>query len=287
MNHQDTWAKNVEAKVNEVLAACRNLITKEVPQNQNALEFRKACYECVNEELRSLSSMFGKDLQPPEIEKLRSHASHFIHNREHRAAFANVLASMNKLTAIFSTESQLISMHDIFENHKSDEELNELIDHLISALEKVIEEGDAHMTARVERDLQRLLEQIKGRSRLSIFEIGALAEVIGRMALEFAGQKMGFPAGSMLMDVAKASWKVRERVIRNFQDGQNEFIRLLEIKSVEADLSQLPDLDDGTILMIENRLVGQGFEVTTAPQSSPSTADTRPPASEPAEPTSP
>ncbi|MFM2198941.1 MAG: hypothetical protein RLZZ505_2373 [Verrucomicrobiota bacterium] len=161
---------------------------------------------------------------------------------------------MDSLREIAKSQSSYISFHDIFESYKNDAELNELIDQLILSIERIIDEGEEHLNSRLENDLKRLLEQIKGAKKASLYELGAWAEVTARIMLEIAGQKLDLPVTSLLVDAAKIAYKVKQNLASKYQTGESELVRLIEVKSVGTDFSALPEPNPESFRIIDSRV---------------------------------
>ena len=254
----------MEEKIGEVVDSCHRLIVLECNDPTKREEFHNGLRVEAQSVLAGLTSMFSASRLPLEIEDLKTRIDRFVANRN-PAGFSALNASIERLKTIGDNAERLISFHDIFESYKSDKELGDLAAHLITTLEKVIEEGEVGLRARLDRDLRKLLDQLKGKKSHSLLELGALAEIIGRLALEAAGQYFDVPGGAMLMDVSKAAWAVQKRIGEKYHESQNEYIRLLEVKSTGTSLHDLPELNDASVLLIG----GEGSEVRDQNATSP------------------
>jgi len=232
--------------------------------------------------------MFAAKSVPPQIDQFRNSLHSFRSDRQNPGILDRLLERSLALHDLHTTSVSLISFHDIFESYKGDDELASLIDQLVASLQNIIAEGQDHLNSRLERDLSRLLDQIRNTKSRSLYEWGAWAEVVGRMALEIAGQSKGIPGAPMLVDLAKLAFRVRKNIACKYQQGERELVRLLEIKQIGTDLDSLPNLDDASITHIATQ-VDSGpplmiEEFSTAPPSSSETP--HPPASAPASPSS-
>ncbi len=270
MSHTDAtaWKENVEEKIDEVVKACHRVIVAECNDPSQRQEYHKGLGAEAQAVLNGLAAMFSAAKLPAEIEDLRTRIDRFVANRN-PGSFPALNASIERLKTISENSEKLLSFHDIFESYKSDEELGELAAHLIATLEKVIDEGEVSIKARLDHDLRKLLDHLKGKKNHSLLELGALAEIVGRVALEAAAQYFDVPGGALLMDVSKAAWAVQKRVGEKYREGQNEFVRLLEVKSAGISLHDLPELNDTNVLLIG----GEGSEIPLKKAPSPDASE--------------
>ena len=240
--HQDAWVENIRAKSEEVRAAAFALVTKEAATGGNTGRLREALYAEASKQINALSDMFSKTTMPSQITRLRQNLQQFRQQRSAPQNLTNLLKSMDDIEELYESNSSYISFHDIFESYRDDDELNALIDQLIGSLEKIIEEGEDHLNSRLEKDLRRLLEQIKGAKSASLYELAAWAEVTSRIMAEIAGQKIGLPGASLFVDAAKMAWKVKQNLGLKYQSGESDLVRILEVKTVGINIDELANV---------------------------------------------
>lgn len=231
--HLDVWRKNLEGKIKEIQSICSAFCTSEAPPNIKNGDFRNDQRKGIHQELENLKKMFAVDQVPHQIPKLKSSCDNFYNNRFNEQSFRRFLSSADDLSKITEGMQKIISFHDIFDAYRSDEELNELVDRLIDTLQNVLNEGNEHLNSRIERELQRILDQLKERSKYSLYELAAWVEIAGRLAAEVIGQKQGIPGLSLLVDAAKLAMQIGNKVVNAHRDASIEVIKLLEVKTIE------------------------------------------------------
>ncbi len=280
----EQWQKNLELKIQEVEKEIYRFISSD-PGPLSAVQDvnRKNSYARALQEVSNLAAMYGSGNLPQEINQLRIEVEYLHNNRNLPAALNDLLAAIRSVKKIPRTGMSFISFHDIYEQYREDGELNDLIDQLVQTLEKIIAEDDGTLSSRVEKDINRLLDQIRNRPKLSTYEIGAWSELTGRFLLELVGQQQGVPALSLVIDGIKLSKKVFDNVFEKYQQSQSEYVRLIGLKTAPADFSSLPQLNDATIGAAEIRLAA-----LAAPKALPYDGETpRPTDSAPKVPPSP
>lgn len=248
--HDQFWRSNVQSKVKEVQQAANRLVTTEVPKDSDQTAYRRQLGEVLTARLDSLADMFGKEHQPLGIHNFRSAARSFLEHRHQHGSLEALMTRGQELDNLVaeSETPRTLSFHDIFESHKEDRELNELADQLVAALERIIQEGETELNARLHRDLQRLLAQIQGIKSRQLYEWVALAEIAGKVLSEILlHSHAGLPGGALLFDAILAASKLKHGAFLKFQASQHEFVRLLEVKGASEDPANLPELDDATI----------------------------------------
>lgn len=249
--HLDVWRKNLEGKIKEIQSICSSFCTTETPTNMKVKDFRNDQRQGIHRELENLKKMFSLDQVPHQIPRLKNACDHFYSNRFNDQAFRGFLASADDLSKITDGMHKVISFHDIFDAYRSDEALNELVDRLIDTLQNVLNEGNEHLNSRIERELQRIIDQLKERSKYSLYELAAWVEIAGRFAAEVIGQKQGIPGLSLLVDAAKLAKQIGNKVVNAHRDASVEAIRLLEVKTIEIIPSESIPLTEDELHRLE------------------------------------
>lgn len=250
-SHLDFWRKNIDGKIKELQDLCYAFCTSEIPKNTTAQEFRNLQCKGIHKAIENLNQLFAVGQRPRQLSALKSQCDTFLTNRNNNEIFHKFLSTVNSLPEITSGLQKLVSFHDIFESYKNDAELNELVDRLISTLESVLEEGHENLNSRIERELQRILDQLKERSKYSLYELAAWVEIAGRFAAELCGQKFGIPGTSLLVDAAKIVTKISKKIVNSHRSASAEVIRLIEVQTIANIPNESIPLTEEEILKLE------------------------------------
>lgn len=220
---------------------------------------RQAALNSVIREISNVAGLYEKANRPPELEQLRTAVESLHKKRSNPQSAIEVLAALDKLKKVPVTGSKFISFHDIYEKYREDGELNDLVDRLVQILEKIIEEDDGSLSSKVEKDIQRLLDQIRNRPKLSTYEIGAWSELTGRFLLELIDHQGDASTLPKLVDGIKLAKEIFDNVFEKYQQSQTEYVRSIGLKAAPIEFTSLPPLSDETIKAAEMKLAELGI----------------------------
>ena len=264
----EAWQRNLAAKILEAEQEVYRFMIAEITDDPSWPSSTKASIDRhrtlvrkqgVNSALKEISNVAGlydEGNRPAEIEKLSVAVSNLHLKRSSPQSAIDVILALEQLKKVPVTGAKYVSFHDIYEQYRDDGELNQLVDQLVTALEKIIEEDDGSLSSKIEKDITNLLNQIKNRPKLSTYEIGAWAELTGKFVLGLIGQQHGVPQLILLVDAAKLSKKIFDNVCEKYQASQSEYVRLIGLKTAPESFSSLPPLSEATIVAAEMKAEG-------------------------------
>lgn len=165
----NAWRANITEIIEACASAYAKLIFYDPTGNDDLKDVRNKLLGDAEARLAGLKLLFSPTKIPSEIAHLQQCGFRFSHNRQ-EDRFLSLIAAIDGLKSI-AKNPERISFGDIFDDYKDDAELNELADHLIQMLERLIDEHDRELDGRLLKDLTNLLERLKGRPPGSLSRI--------------------------------------------------------------------------------------------------------------------
>lgn len=229
--HTKTWKANVQAKAHEI----KNLMTEVLSLLPNAADERhKAIFQeklqLVTTKCEAMHHMFGSNLIPPPLREITQKLQHWKSNLTDGNCTRRIAELLQPIGSINGEEEDdQDSFLAILEKHRKDETLQECLDKLIEALEKLLIEGDESLNAQAARELQRVLDELKKRKGKSLPDLQPWIDFALGYAGSLADQHTGTLLGSLLAGVVIAAKNSQVRLDLLFQESHLEYLKGLKL----------------------------------------------------------
>ncbi|CAA6677070.1 MULTISPECIES: hypothetical protein [unclassified Lentimonas] len=244
--HQ-AWHSNLKSKVNEIQKLGVSFITSK--ENRLGSESQKQQFESLQEKIElkfeGLSSMYGPNMQPPNLVEARHKFKHFKGNLIDPVRLSGYFKALEALPQILVEAEKEISFDEIFEKYKEDKRLNELVQELIELLEQILNEGDDYLTPSTHRDLQKIIHGLKQRKKSSINEINVWVDWSIRLCLSVVDGATGVPVATPIYEAIKIGKEAKVRMMTCHEEAQLTLAKNKGMKRAEKVLIDTPsDISD-------------------------------------------
>ena len=230
--HTEAWRTNVKAKAQEIQQILNEVISL-LPMVSD--EKRKPKFDerlqTVTAKANAMHDLYGPNLAPKNLQELTQLLSQWKTNLQEpnlTRRIAELWQPIGKLNG--EEEETELSFSSILEKHKEDETLQKCLEELISALEKLLAEGDETVSSQAGKELERILQELKKRKDQSLFDIQPWIE----FALVSTGAIFDHFTGTPLATIAAAAVIAAKesqiRVSELFRQAHHEYIESLKLK---------------------------------------------------------
>lgn len=246
-HHAEAWRDNLVDQVREVKSLLNKYYFSKDAKIGNELAAR----------LAQLKLCFAKGREPVELVSLAERVEQFRGFPSRESLFHQMMEAGSRIETIVNfKEEDIPSLDQIFDRHKSNDTLNQLIDDLCAKIEEFLREADSEMSARLNRELHTILSRFKNRSKLSLIEVRAWADLAAGALIEATESHLGLPGLKIAYEGAKIAYKVRKNLAAAFSESRKDMLEMHRIDDHGAKL--LLDSDSTYEVVIESKLLELG-----------------------------
>lgn len=225
-----TYRANVQAKAQEI----RDLVTEVFSLLPNAADERQK--EIFQEKLQQVTrkcefmhEMFGTNLVPKPLREITQKLQHWRLNLTDGGCIRRIAELLGPISSINGEEEDADSFVAIFEKHREDKTLQDCLDELIKALEKLLTEGDETLNAQAARELQRVLDQLKKRKGKSLPDLQPWVDYALTSIATLADFYHGTPVATLIFGALIAAKNSQVRLDHLFRDSAREYFESLKL----------------------------------------------------------
>ena len=246
-HHADAWRDNLIEQVRDVQALLKKFYFSKDTKIGQELAAR----------LSQLKLSFAKGREPTELLGLAERLDQFLNHPDRESYFHQMMEAGSRINVITNfKEEEIPSLDEIFERHKNDETLGKLIDDLCAKIEEFLDEADDELSARLNRQLQTILSHFKKRSKLSLLEVRAWADLAAGALIEAAESQLGLPGLKLAYEGTKIAYQVRKNLAVAFAESRKEMLEMHQIDDYETKLPL--NYDANYEVVIESKLLELG-----------------------------
>ena len=231
----EIWKQNIEAKV----AILKKVLAEYVTNRDSGTA------DQILSELKGLASLFGNDqLIPESLRQLRNHFDRHRSSPSTPDFFMPLVRSYQNLSTngLIAEDQELPSFDEIFETYKSSGELQSLVDEFIATIQRILDEGDDHLSAHIARELEAILAQLKKREKSSLYELQAWIDLAVRTLLVVAETYVGHPGFVLGYEAIRLGYKIRDNVLQKYGEARRTLVERSKLTFVQKAVEKYPEL---------------------------------------------
>jgi len=267
--NDNAWRANIKAKGKEIQSlidqVLRHLPSAD-PGNQD--NFNKLLSTTI-QKCKAMHDLFGPNLIPDPLSHLTQELNAWqknLHEPTHIKRIIGLYDPIGKING--NEEEETASFTSILEKHREDNTLQEFLAELISALEELLAEGDDILTNQAANELQRILNEIRKRQKMSLADLLPWVEFAMTSAGAVIDTWSGNPIATIAINAILSAKKTQTRIRELFKIAHTEFIDSLNLKGrakYEGEFGRA--IIDATITSIEEAVKEpEGLKKLPAPQ---------------------
>jgi hypothetical protein len=186
--------------------------------------------QCVTRKCEAMHDMFGANLVPKPLREITQKLQHWRSNLTDGGCTRRIAELLGPISSINGEEEEdADSFVAIFEKHREDKTLQDCLDELIKALEKLLTEGDETLNAQAARELQRVLEELKKRKGKSLPDLQPWVDYALTSIATLADFYHGTPVATLIFGALIAAKNSQVRLDHLFRDSTREYFESLKL----------------------------------------------------------
>lgn len=227
----ETWRTNIKAKGTEIQGLIDQVL-RHLPSADpgNRDKFNELLSSTI-QKCKAMHDLFGPNLVPGPLSHLTQELTSWQKNLREPTHIKRIIGFYEPIGKINGNEDEETpSFTSILEKHREDNSLQEFLAELIAALEQLLAEGDDILTNQAASELQRILNEIRKRQKMSLADLLPWVEFAMTSAGAVIDACYGTPIATIAINAILTGKKTQTRIRELFKIAHTEFIDSLNLK---------------------------------------------------------
>lgn len=238
MVNSEHWKLTIKEKIDRLQLLTTKYLSAIYIHEKKPQAFSASSQE-IDDLLSGLRGLFSPNTLPSEITQFSSLWNLHKADRFDGARLQQLILSQSKISSMKIEEEDIISFENIFLKYKSEEKLNELLDLLVSVIEKIILEGDDVLNAKSSKLLTKLMHTLKHHSNMSMTDLAFWLETAYRLLSNTAALFSGNPIIQSLKHAAEICCELYSMLNTAYTNSSKQLLESEGYLDIIKDIDQI------------------------------------------------
>lgn len=229
--NDDAWRSNINAKGQEIQSLIDQVLHHLPANDANNRERFNTLLSTTIQKCDNMHGLFGPNLIPAPLAQLTQTLKSWQKNLNEPKHIKRIVGLYDPIGKINGNEDEdSPSFTSILEKHREDNTLQEFLAELIAALEQLLADGDDILTNQAASELQRILNEIRKRQKMSLADLLPWVEFAMTSVGAMIDTWTGTPIASIAINATLTAKKTQTRIKELFTIARTDFINSLHLK---------------------------------------------------------